>query len=56
MFMDAQGYGIKDNHVFQDIQSTKSMHINGRNLCTGNLLRINVHYLFFKDRLDKGEL
>ena len=44
MFMDAQGYGIKDNVVFQDNQSTTMIHINGRNSCTGSSSHINVRY------------
>ena len=29
---------------------------NGRNSCTGNLLHINVQYLFMKYRIYKGEV
>ena len=56
MFMDAQGYGIENNIVYQDNQSCMKMHINGRNSCTGNYRHINVQYFFVKDRIDKGEL
>jgi hypothetical protein len=56
MFMAAQGYGIENNIVYQDNQSTMRMHINGRNSCTGNSRHINVRYFFVKDRIDKGEL
>ena len=44
MFLDEQGYGIKDNIIFQDNQSTMKMLINGRNPCTGNSRHINVRY------------
>ena len=44
IFMDDQGYGIKDNVVLQDNQSTMMIHINGRNSCTGNSSHINVRY------------
>ena len=56
MFMEAQGYGIRKNIVYQDNQSTMKMLINGRNSCTGNSRHINVRYFFVKDRMDKGEL
>ena len=56
MFMDAQVYGIKDNVVFQDNQSTARIHVNVRNSCTGNSRHIKICYFFVKDRLDKGEL
>ena len=56
MFMEAQGYGIKKNIVYQDNQSTMKMLINGRNSCTGNSRHINVRYFFVKDRIDKREL
>ena len=36
MFMDMQGYTIKDNVMYQDNQSTILMLKNGRNSCTGN--------------------
>ena len=48
MFMDAQGYGIKNNIVYQDNQSTMKIHINGRNLCTGNSRHINIHYFLLR--------
>ena len=56
MFLEAQGYGIKDNVVYQDNQSAMLMEQNGRNLCTGNSRHINVRYFFVKDRIDKGEM
>ena len=54
MFMDAQGYDIKDNVVFHDNQSKTRMHINGRNSCTGNLRHIKVCYFLSRIDLIKG--
>ena len=56
MFLDAQGYGIKNNVVYQDNKSAILMERNGRNSCTGNSRHINVRYFFVKDRIDKGEI
>ena len=36
MFMEAQGYGIKNNIVYQDNSSTMKILINGKNSFTGN--------------------
>ena len=56
MFMDAQGYPIHNNVLFQDNQSTIKMQRNGRNSCTGNSRHVNIRYFFVKDRIDKGEI
>ena len=56
MFLQSQGYGIKNNVVYQDNQSTIRMLKNGRSSCTGNSRHINVRYFFVEDRVDKGEV
>ena len=56
MFMDMQGYTIKDNVMYQDNQSTILMLKNGRNSCTGNSRHIHIRYFFVKDRVDKKEV
>ena len=42
MFLEAQGYNIYMNIIFQDNQSTISMAKNGRNSCTVNFRHICV--------------
>ena len=56
MFLEAQGYGIKDNVIYQDNKSAILMETNGRTSCTGNSRHINVRYFFVKDKIDKGEM
>ena len=56
MFMDKQGYTIKNNVLYQDNQSTILMLKNGRNSCTGNSRHINIRHFFVKDRVDKKEV
>ena len=56
MFLEEQGYGIKDNVIYQDNKSAILMEQNGRNSCTGNSRHINIRYFFIKDRSDKGEI
>ena len=55
-FLDAQGYTIKNNIVYQDNQSAMRMEKNGRNSCTGNSRHIHIKYFFVKDRVDNNEL
>ena len=55
-FMEAQGYKLSSNQVFQDNQSAIRMEKNGRNSCTGNSRHIHIWYFFVKDRCDKGEM
>ena len=54
MFLEAQGYDIKKNIIFQDNQITIRMAKNGRDLCTGNSRNINIRHFFANDRVDKG--
>jgi len=56
MFLEEQGYGIKDNVIYEDNQSAMLMEKNGRISCTGNSRHVNIRYLFLKDRIDKGEV
>ena len=44
MFLEAQGYKIMDNIIFQENQSAIRMEKNGRNSCTGNSRHINIRY------------
>ena len=55
-FLEAQGYPIKNNIVYQDNQSAIRMESNGRNSCTGNSRHIHIKYFFVKDRVDNREL
>ena len=54
--MDAQGYEIKKNIIFQDNQSNINMENNGRYYCTGISRHINIRHLFVKNKADKGEI
>ena len=55
-FLNAQGYTITNNIVYQDNQSAMRMEKNGRNSCTGNSRHIHIKYFFVKDRVDNNEL
>ena len=47
-FMDAQGYKLSDNILFQDNQSAIKMETNGRRSCTGNSRHVNIRYFLLK--------
>ena len=55
-FMQAQGYVIENNILYQDNKSAILMERNGRNSCTGNSRHINVRYFWIKDRVDNKEV
>ena len=55
-FMEAQGYKIERNTIYQDNTSAIKMETNGKNLCTGNSRHVHIRYFFVKDRQDKGEI
>ena len=48
MFTKEQGYGIRDNIIYQDNQSTIKMLINGRNTCTDNSRHVNIRFFLWK--------
>ena len=56
IFLEAQGYVIKKNIIFQYNQSTISKENNGRDSCTGNSRHINIRHFLVKDRVDKGSI
>lgn len=56
LFLEAQGYGIVKNLVYQDNHSAMRMEINGKHLCTGNSRNINLRYFFINDRVDSGDV
>lgn len=54
-FLEAQGYKLKHNIMYQDNQSVMLLE-KGRTSCTGNSRDVNVQYFWIKDRVDKKEL
>ncbi len=55
-FMDAQGYGIQENIVFQDNKSAILMEKNGKASSSKRTKHINIRYYFVTDRINKKEL
>jgi hypothetical protein len=54
--MDAQGYGIQENIVFQDNKSAILMERNGKASSSKRTKHINIRYYFVTDRINKQEL
>jgi hypothetical protein len=52
-FMKAQGYGVKDNVLFQDNKSSILLENNGKASSSKRTKRINIRYLFITDRVKR---
>jgi hypothetical protein len=54
--MKAQGYGIKDNVLFQDNKSSILLENNGKALSSKRTKHINIMYFFITDKVSKEEV
>jgi hypothetical protein len=54
--MKAQGYGVKDNVLFQDNKSSILLEKNGKILSSKRTKHINIRYFFNTDRVKKEEV
>jgi hypothetical protein len=52
-FMKAQGYGVKDNVLFQDNKSSILLEKNGKASSSKRTKHINIQYFFITDRASK---
>jgi hypothetical protein len=50
-FMKAQGYGVKDNVLFQDNKSSILLGKNGNDSIRKRMTHINIGYFFITDRV-----
>ena len=55
-FMEAQGYAVRDNLLFQDNKSAILLEKNGKLSSSKRTKHINVRYFFISDRVAKGDL
>jgi hypothetical protein len=55
-FLEAQGYKINDNILYQDNKSSIVMETNGRGSSGKRTRHINVSYFFIKDRVESKEI
>ena len=52
-FMEAQGYKIAENNLYQDNQSAIKIEKNGKMSCGQKSRHINIRYFFIKDKIEK---
>jgi hypothetical protein len=55
-FMEAQGYKVRDNVLFQDNKSAILLEKNGKASSSKRTKHINIRYFFITDRVDKGDM
>jgi hypothetical protein len=55
-FMKAQGYGVKDNILFQDNKSSIILEKNGKASSSKRTKHINIQYFFITDQVHKEEV
>ena len=55
-FLDAQGYGVNENILYQDNKSAILLEKNGKASSSKRTKHINIRYYFVTDRIQKGEL
>jgi hypothetical protein len=55
-FLEAQGYNVQDNVLFQDNKSSILLEKNGKASSSKRTKHINVRYFFITDRANKGEV
>ena len=56
LFLEAQGYHIEDNIVYQDNESTMLLAKNGRSSSTKNTHHIDIRYYFITDQVTKKRI
>ena len=56
LFMEAQGYPIKENIVYQDNKSSILLAKNGRSSAGKQNRAINIRYFFITDQVEKGHI
>lgn len=55
-FLNEQGYGLRDNIIYQDNQSSMLLASNGRASSGKRTRHINIRFFFVADRAKSGEL
>ena len=56
LFMEAQGYEVKDNILYQDNKSTILLFENGKRSSGKRTRHMNIRYFFLTDQIEKGNL
>ena len=56
LFMEAQGYAVKQNILYQDNKSTILLENNGKKSSSQCTRAINIRYFFITDQIEKGNV
>ena len=56
LFIEAQGYKIKENILYQDNKSTILLIDNGKRSSSKRTRALNIRYFFLTDQVEKGNL
>ena len=56
LFMEAQGYKIEKNILYQDNKSTILLETNGKRSSSKRTRALNIRYFFLTDQVEKGNL
>ncbi len=56
LFMEAQGYEITRNILYQDNKSTILLEENGKRSSSKRTRALNIRYFFLTDQIEKGNL
>ena len=56
LFLEAQDYGVKENIVFQDNETTMLLENNGKASSGKRTKQINIRYFFITDQISKGQV
>jgi hypothetical protein len=55
-FLEAQGYKVRENKIYQDNQSDMLLENNGRGSSSQRTRHINIRYFFMNDRIQAKEV
>jgi len=56
LFLEAQGYPVEENILFQDNKSAMLLEANGRKSAGKRSRHLNIRYFFVTDQVEKGNL
>lgn len=56
LFLEAQGYTIQKNILYQDNKSAILLKENGKKSSSKHTCTLNIHYFFLTDQVEKGNL
>ena len=56
LFMEAQGYGIDKNILYQDNKSAILLEVNGKRSSSKRTRALNIRYFFLTDQVKRGNL